>query len=396
MSFPFFLRNKKTFGSYFSPFKKFKKNYKLKHPHMVGIIRLFTSLIISLVAVALIFIFFTFRESQSLDKIKQYTFLKNKTHINPKNILLPNICFSSIYNLPIYLYMPFINDAYYYNDDPSIGEPIKKSSLGIYNYSNLFFDNNTYDIEVIGNMIKPKNEYYREEQVKMIRYNIFNKNNSNNITVLSIKGTSNKKDIFLDTQLYFASVELNLLSTFSLFSQQKDSYTFKFIEYGLSIPYRLFSHYLLIDEYLNNLLDAYRQNDLSSSNKTIIVGHSLGGGLSKIFGRFVNRQAISLSGPGVNAFHSLWNYEGQSENFEISAIDLVPDMDLVPRVEVSGGSVYRIVCKEGPVDCHSKELSLCEVLIMCRNPNYYQYCTKMAHLDDDEIKKLEEATELNN
>ena len=164
----------------------------------------------------------------------------------------------------------------------------------------------------------------------------------------------------------------------------------------MSIPYRLFSHYLLIDEYLNNLLDAYRQNDLSSSNKTIIVGHSLGGGLSKIFGRFVNRQAISLSGPGVNAFHSLWNYEGQSENFEISAIDLVPDMDLVPRVEVSGGSVYRIVCKEGPVDCHSKELSLCEVLIMCRNPNYYQYCTKMAHLDDDEIKKLEEATELNN
>ena len=62
-----------------------------------------------------------------------------------------------------------------------------------------------------------------------------------------------------------------------------------------------------------------------------------------MFGRTVKKQAISLSGPGINAFNSLWNYEGESENFEISAIDLVPDRDLVPRVEVSGGTIYRII-----------------------------------------------------
>ena len=178
----------------------------------------------------------------------------------------------------------------------------------------------------------------------------------------------------MDFQLYFPSVLLNILSTFSIFGQQKESFSFQFIEYSLSIPYRLFFQYLIIDGYLQNLLDAYITHQDAFYANTIIVGHSLGGGLAKILGRLVKRQAISLSGPGVNAFHHLWGYMGDSENFEISAVDLVPDMDLVPRVEVSGGTVYRIICREGPLDCHSKVLSLCEILIMCRSPNYEEYC----------------------
>ena len=70
-------------------------------------------------------------------------------------------------------------------------------------------------------------------------------------------------------------------------------------------------------------------------------------------------------------------------------------MDLVPRVEVSGGTIYRIVCKEGPLDCHSKTLSLCEILIMCRNPNYEEYCRKMANLNDKQIHNIFIDSELN-
>ena len=39
----------------------------------------------------------------------------NKT-IDTKNLLLPNICYSSIHNMPLMLFLPFINDAYYYNN----------------------------------------------------------------------------------------------------------------------------------------------------------------------------------------------------------------------------------------------------------------------------------------
>ena len=227
----------------------------------------------------------------------------------------------------------------------------------------------------------------------MIQYNV--KTSKDEVTILSIKGTSNKKDIYLDFQLYFQSVLLNILSTFSIFGQQKETLSFKVIEYSLSIPYRLFSHYLIIDGYLNDLKNAYIANQNSFYKNVVIVGHSLGGGLCKLLGRLVKQQAISLSGPGINAFQHLWGYEGQSENFEISAIDLVPDMDLVPRVEVSGGTIYRIVCKEGPLDCHSKVLSLCEILIMCRNQNYEEYCRKMANLNDAQINSILEGSELN-
>ena len=242
----------------------------------------------------------------------------------------------------------------------------------------------------MGNLINNNND---TDTVKMIQYNV--KTPQTEVTILSIKGTSNNKDVYMDFQLYIPSILLNILSTFSILGSQKQTYSFRFTEFSLSIPYRLFSTYSVIDEYLKSLTEAYNNNTHTFYKNVIIVGHSLGGGLAKLLGRLLNKQAISLSGPGVNAFHSLWGYEGNSENFEISAVDLVPDMDLVPRVEVSGGTVYRIICKAGPFACHSKAISLCEVLIMCRNPNYVDYCQKLANLTDIEIDDLKNSSELN-
>ena len=194
---------------------------------------------------------------------------------------------------------------------------------------------------------------------------------------------------------WFPSILLSILSTFSIMGKQKETLSFRFIEFSLSIPYRIFFQYSVIEDYLTDLTEAYNKNYKTFYRHIVIVGHSLGGGLAKLFGRIIDKQAISLSGPGVNAFHSLWGYEGKSENFEISAIDLVPDMDLVPRVEVSGGTIYRIICKEGVLNCHSKDKSLCEVLIMCRNPNYETYCKQFAQISDNAIKELYESSELN-
>ena len=375
-------RNKKTFGHFWSP--QIEYNIEMKRAKMVSTIR-FVCFLISLFAASLLFYsFFFISENDNIEDFPEFTGTGKK---NNKTLLLPSICSSSIHGIPIYLYLPFINDAYYYNSNPK-ESPGYYSSLNIQDYKELFFDND-YQINIKGNLIKSNNS----ESVKMIQYNV--KNSKDEVTILSIKGTSNKKDIYLDFQLYFPSVLLNILSTFSIFGQQKDSLSFKFIEYSLSIPYRLFSQHSIIDEYLIDLKKAYSANQDSFYKNIVIVGHSLGGGLSKILGRLVKQQAISLSGPGVNAFHNLWGYEGQSENFEISAIDLVPDMDLVPRVEVSGGTIYRIVCKEGPLDCHSKVLSLCEILIMCRNPNYEEYCRKMANLNDKQINDIYKDSELN-
>ena len=392
LNFPICCRNKKTFGLGFCKGKvKLKPEYKMRYPNMVSFVRLTANIIITLSALILFGSFYAFKEENTLEDLHKVTLDIQKTKVDTKSLLLPNICFSSIHHIPIYLFLPFINDAYYYNDKLLDYNHNYFSSFHIPSYKDFFYDE-TYSIDKIRSLINGT----EGESVKMIQYNVRKRSEEENeVTILSIKGTSNKKDVFIDFQLYFPSILLSLLSAFSIQGQQKSSLSFKFIEYSLSLPYRVFFQYSLVQSYLKDLKKAYIQNLDSMYKNVIIVGHSLGGGLAKLLGRLLNRQAVSLSGPGVNAFHSLWGYEGYSENFELSAIDLVPDMDLVPRVEVSGGTVYRIFCKEGPFGCHGKETSLCEVLIMCRNPNYYTYCSKLAGLSDERIKELYESSEMN-
>ena len=399
LNFPFCYRNRKTFGTFGHCtkngnnffFTSVEYTYKRLHSHslIISITRFICDTIILLVAIALLYIHFFHDDNNDINGEIFSGMQPSNKNIDTKKLLLPNICYSSVQNIPLPLFLPFINDAYYYNNI-KIEEKEKtknnySSSFDIDNYKKLFF-NDDYNIEIIGNLIKEENN------VKMVQYNV--KNKKNYVTILSIKGTSYNMDIYLDMQLYFSSILLNLLSTFSILTE-KNSYSFKLIEYGLTIPYRLFFNSLIIDGYINKLQNAYKENEKKIYKNVVIVGHSLGGGLAKLFGRVIGKQAISLSGPGINAFHSLWNYKGKSENFGMSAIDLVPDKDLVPRVEVSGGTIYRIICKEGVLNCHSKDNSLCEVLIMCRNPNYYTYCKNVAKFSEKRINEIIESSELN-
>ena len=389
-NFPSCYRNRKTFGfcTLLDPYKKLnKKKYKPRNPNIISVVRFISDLVLALVSLGLIVVFLFFPDDDNNeDFLDIYPIEPDK---KTENLLLPNICYSSIYNLPLYLYLPFINDAYYYREEINETGPHFYSSLQRTNYRRLFFGDD-YEIVDIRNLINKTDS----GTVKMIQYNVVNKAKNIEITILSIKGTTFNKDIYLDAQLYFSSVLLNLLSTFSIMTQ-KNTKAFKLIEYSLSIPYRIFFRFLIIDDYLQKLQSAYINNEYTFYKNVVIVGHSLGGGLAKLFGRIMKKQAISLSGPGINAFHSLWKYEGKSENFEISSIDLVPDRDLVPRVEVSGGTIYRIVCQFGAFECHSKVNSLCEVLIMCDIPTYKEYCMKVAELNSEQMKSIAESVDLN-
>ena len=355
-----------------------KKRYKPRNPKLLSITRFICDSLMAVVSISLVGIFYVMKDDDNNEDFNNVE-PSGITESNNK-LLLPNICFSSVHKMPLHLFLPFINDAYYYREDFEEFGPHRYSSLQRPKYRALFYSDD-YEITVLGNLIN------KSESVKMIQYNVVNKVTDTQLTILSIKGTTFNKDIYLDAQLFISSVLMTLLNTFSLISQ-KNLCSFKIMEYSLSVPYRIFFKYLIVDDYLTKLKEAYNDNEYTFYDDVVIVGHSLGGGLAKLFGRMVKKQAISLSGPGINAFHSLWNYEGESENFEISAIDLVPDRDLVPRVEVSGGTIYRIICKFGAFGCHSKVNSLCEVLIMCNNPNYNEYCTKVAGLNYEEIEEI--------
>ena len=367
---------------YFFSYFGIRRKKERQNTRMIFLLSLFSIMICTVTSLILIYILYPIKvDDDKLSYFDRFDSIRQSDEYldNNKSNILPSICTASVYNIPIISYIPFINDAYYYNDT--------KSSLDYLNYRNIFFNDNEYNITVKGNLIKDKTK-----NVKMIQYNL--ENQKNNVTILSIKGTTYNTDVYLDIQLYTPSVFLNLLLDFSIFMKLKDSLSFHLLEYSLSLPYRMFFKESIIDDYIKVLYKTY--NNISKefdNNNVIIVGHSLGGGLSKILGKMVKKPSISLSGPGANAFHSLWGEDGISDNFDITTIDLVADMDLVPRVEVSGGTIYRIICREGPFGCHSKDLSLCEVLIMCQKPHEI-VCQDIAGIHGDKLERIKKASQL--
>jgi len=374
ISFPFGLAN-----------RKFCK--KGKYKKQVNNLPLLISRVISLFIFGICLFSFYFisklKEHENDEDIYSKINNINMTSIKkvefPRNRTMHSYCYSGIHNMPIYLFIPFINDAYYFDKN--------KSSFYNENYKKLFY-NDDYKIEVIGNLIN-NTKRGNKKMSKMIQYKV--KNKRNEITILSIKGTSFRRDIYLDMQLYFPAILLNLINTFSTLDQQKEEIAFSFIEYGFSIPYRILFEYFIVDQYLKDLVTAFEANNFTQH--VIIVGHSLGGGLAKIMGKYKSKQALSLSGPGMNTFHSLWKYEGISEYFDLTSIDIIPDLDLVPRVDISGGTVHRLLCLNTTLNCHSKELSLCESMIMCRNPNAKEYCRNIARISDKDYEILFKETE---
>ena len=367
--------------------KKFCRKGKYKKE--VNNLSLLISRVISFIIFLICFLAFFFislkkeyeNDDEIYSKIKKINTSSIKRVDYHRNKTMHSFCFSSIHNIPTYLFIPFINDAYYSEEN--------KTTLDYENYTKLFY-NDDYEIEKIGNLIN-NTKRGGKKMSKMIQYKV--KNKRNEITILAIKGTSFRRDIYLDMQLYFPAILLNLINTFSTLDQQKENMTFSFEEYGFSIPYRILFEYFIVDQYLNDLIDAFENNNFTE--KVVIVGHSLGGGLAKILGKYKSKQALSLSGPGMNTFHSLWKYEGTSEYFDLTSIDIVPDLDLVPRVDISGGTVYRLLCLNTTLNCHSKELSLCESMIMCRNPNAKEYCINIAKISDNDYEMLFNATEFN-
>lgn len=169
---------------------------------------------------------------------------------------------------------------------------------------------------------------------------------------------------------------------------------YELTSYLFSWPLRCFKELSLIDRYVDKLIQSFIDHYDDYSDRSIIfVGHSLGGGLAKIMGKRFNKLAVSLSGPGISIFSKLWEPTVKeeidskyNENFATSYIDIVPDMDLVPRVEVSGGTNYRIICDAG-FGCHSSSRSICMGSIMC-NEDVDYICEKAYKFSKSELEHM--------
>lgn len=145
----------------------------------------------------------------------------------------------------------------------------------------------------------------------------------------------------------------------------------------------LFTHYSFLSfYYLGGLTLSKEYTDLINSkfkelkNKPgyslnereyLFIGHSLGGGLAKLTAFKYELQSFSVSGPGFTPleFYLAFGKNKTKKYFKTTYIDIIPDLDIVPRVDLSGGAQYRILCEKGIFKCHTIKRTLCMLGVMC-------------------------------
>lgn len=191
-----------------------------------------------------------------------------------------------------------------------------------------------------------------------------------NLTVVSIRGSTELVDWLLDGELFASSLLLTLASLFSFVTTTVTPYTNVQVKKVVASPLILLKPMTLTERYIADLKNWYE--GIEKHTNILFVGHSLGGGLAKLFGHMYRRPSVSFSGPGVATLQQVYpaveNPEEDSGRYEVELVqqsEVVPDFDAVPRVELSAGTRYRVLCKTDPGTCHVISTTICMIGIMC-------------------------------
>jgi len=202
------------------------------------------------------------------------------------------------------------------------------------------------------------------------------------LDIIAIRGTDNSFDILADVELWASSFIMNILQSsvpiFSIYAMEAR----EFLGYAMHLPRFMFKNYSLINGYIS-FISEY----VLSVPQSIIIGHSLGGGLAKLIAAITGRQAISFSGPGVQALASF--YIWKDTNIAHSYINVVPRLDPVASVDAATGSDFLIPCNEGIFQCHSITRTICMISTLCGNyQKHKDFCMTNLETDDAGMKKI--------
>eukprot|EP00667_Euglena_gracilis_P001399 EG_transcript_1398 len=106
-----------------------------------------------------------------------------------------------------------------------------------------------------------------------------------------------------------------------------------------------------------------------SGHLTYITGHSMGGSIAAVVGINLNLSVVSLSGPGIS--YSVRKFkvpEAQDWLQRRPILTIMPDNDVVPRIDLQLGLVQHIACHGDVGYCHDLPSTICELIRTCGDP----------------------------
>ncbi|KAJ3274950.1 hypothetical protein HDV01_001814 [Terramyces sp. JEL0728] len=175
-------------------------------------------------------------------------------------------------------------------------------------------------------------------------YDVYN--SPGNFTVVAVKGTDSVSDGLQDLYLYSSSALLAISSYFGTFLQLWPVRSIALVVNQISLIGRsgsYLSYWQMVGDQVNDLIEAKRA--------VAVTGHSLGGAISGIIAAKYGIRGIAFSSPGLG-YQSV-NYGFQVEDLMANFLNIVPDHDIVPMIDVQYGFIQKIPCNSSqPISCH--------------------------------------------
>ena len=295
-----------------------------------------------------------------------------------RDLIRNSMCHTSLYNLNFIQLVSLAQAAYITKEDDII------KAKNIYYENTIFKDSN---------VIIKKMEFLtqKNDNIVVLRIDFEFTNSKRNLIVFSIRGSTSSRDWLLDLEMYSPSAMFTLIKSIP-FIVKDESIVSRCLNFLLTFPLRMMEDITIIRRYsteIYNLVDNIIDENKNNTD-FIFVGHSLGGGLSKYVATHYKMQSFSVSGPGITPLeYKHQTIFGYNKFFKSSFIDIIPDLDVVPRLEISGGVKYRVLCNKNAITCHSIDRTLCMMGIMCHQEQYTKrLCLSMPNIGENEYSQM--------